>query len=151
MIKDCFIDNTKQFMTQTIVRVSLDQYVLNRHPKYQEINERRISYHASYWRDLLQQTYMPNPHIARFNCWGQNNPVLVRLLKERKWEEFLYCLQATLGNINFNDITVFEYFVNVLKTVPNDFVMCRDVATGKDLTREDLIKEYKQNEENKDN
>jgi hypothetical protein len=151
LIEDCFIKNTRQFMTQTRIIFNPVNTTFSSHRLYNDINGSFLIRNHS--REFVKkQKYIPNPHISKFNCWGQNGPVLVDLAKAKKWEEMLYCLKATLGNLNFNDVVVFEYLSILIKTAPNDYAICKDIATGKDLTVAELKEEWsKENEENKDN
>lgn len=94
--------------------------------------------------------YMPNPHIAGYNCFGTNGPQLTRLLNADKWEEFMQCLIATTGNLNFNDGVVTGNFFNVLRSLidtKDDYFKCIIDKDGNELT----IKEYLDRKEADDN
>ena len=81
-----------------------------------------------------------NPHIGRYNCFGQNGPELINLLQQGRWEEFIYCLKATLGNINFNDTTVCEtYFDEMISESEDSYIWAINKSTGEELTLGDLI------------
>lgn len=148
LFEDCFVKNTRQFMTETYIKLYISPISFVRDDRYNDVS--LYSYDEIITRCTSQQTkYIGNPHIIRFNCWGQNGPVLERLTTDKKWEEMLYCLKATLGNINFNDPTVLKWFCYVIKSAPDNYPICRDTETGKDITVKELKDEWsKQNEEN---
>ena len=92
---------------------------------------------------------IPNPHLAFFNCWGQNGPELVKLLNKSKYEEFFIALIATAGNLNLSDVTVVERFKNMLNNIGatnNIIKFIRNKETNKLLSKVEFLKEIKSDE-----
>jgi hypothetical protein len=153
LFKKCFLTCEYEFLTETNIVIKLSDRSAHRAPNYYDIVSCYSTRHAI--NKLTTEdgkTLIPNPHIARFDCWGQNGPVITQLLKDCKWEELLYCLRATVSNLNFNDSTVLETFSIWLTTCRDNQILCKDVSTGEILTKQDLInRSAKEHEENKDN
>ena len=133
MYKKCFVDMEWEIMTESRVTVNLIDNSVNRTDTCSE-----------YLTDYMKSrnlTYIPNPHIQGYNCFGQNGPVLTKLLVDKKYEEFIYCLKATLGNLNFNDSVVkrhiFKYWWRDSKPTQ---VWCRNLETGELYTKGDILK-----------
>lgn len=122
--------------------VSTDVYITNDNCVY--TGYRYASMRTNYIKGIAisnNSRYMPNPHIAGYNCFGTNGPQLTRLLGADKWEEFMQCLIATTGNLNFNDGVVTGSFFNILQALINDkddYFKCIIDKDGNELT----IKEY---------
>lgn len=125
IIKKCFIENELSLLTQTTIEI--------------DFKESRIERYG-YWDSWHEQNMPYNPHIGRYNCFGQNGPELINLLQQGRWEEFIYCLKATLGNINFNDTTVCEtYFDEMISESEDSYIWAINKSTGEELTLGDLI------------
>ena len=137
IIKKCFIENELALLTQTTIEI--------------DFRETRIAYYGD-WDSWHEQNMPYNPHIGRYNCFGQNGPELINLLQQGRWEEFIYCLKATLGNINFNDTTVCDaYFDDMILQSEDSYIWAIDKTTGVELTLGDLIEMQEKELHNEEN
>lgn len=94
---------------------------------------------------------LPNPHLAFFNCWGQNGPELVKLLNKNKFEEYMIALIATAGNLNLSDTTVISRFMNLLNNIGSankTIKFIKNKKTNELLGKGEFLKEITNNENN---
>lgn len=92
---------------------------------------------------------LPNPHLAYFNCWGQNGPELIKLLSKNKFEEYMIALIATAGNLNLSDTTVISRFKDLLNNIGNankTIKFIKNKKTNELLSKGEFLKEITNNE-----
>lgn len=92
---------------------------------------------------------IPNPHLAFYNCWGQNGPELVKLLNKNKFEEYMMALIATVGNLNLSDTTVVYRFKDVVNNigVTNKIIkFIKNKKTNELLSKAEFLKEISNDE-----
>lgn len=141
-LQDVFCSDEYSLLVSTDVFISNDDNGVYTPSRYSAMT---VSYIKS--RSISRNNrYMPNPHIAGYNCFGTNGPQLTKLLNANKWEEFMQCLIATTGNLNFNDSVVTGTFFNILHHLidnNDDFFKCIIDKDGNELT----VKEYLERKE----
>lgn len=91
--KRIFIDEELQMICQTFVRVDLASL---------EISAQRESVGKSY-SDFIR---LPQPHLTRFNCWGDNKNGIISALKDCDLLTALNNIVIATQNVNFTDTTV---------------------------------------------
>ena len=76
----------------------------------------------------LPITYMPNPHIRDYNCWGTNKTSIIKAITEGEIVGAMEQIVAAIRNLNFTDSTVVQAFIkyfnkgsgyDLLKTIQN--------------------------------
>lgn len=73
-------------------------------------------------------TYMPNPHIQRYNCLGNYVRVLNRLIAENDYIGVIDQCIASVKSLNWNDSTVMSCFMRELY---NDEYRCVELPDGR--------------------
>jgi hypothetical protein len=53
---------------------------------------------------------IPNEHLQKYNCWGNNKAIISRLLKEQNYEMLIEQVISSVANLNFSDPTVIGSF-----------------------------------------
>lgn len=94
---------------------------------------------------------IPNPHLAFYDCWGQNGPELIKLLIKNKFEEYMIALIATAGNLNLSDITVINKFKEVVNNIGisnKSIKFIKNKKTNELLSKAEFLKEISKNENN---
>ena len=101
---------------------------------------------------------LPNPHLEYFDCWGQNKSETNKYLSEFRYEEALTQIIATVGMMNFYDVTVVNYLNRDLKDltdmsqVAHSETTFTDSKTGEVYTIQNLHTKYlKEQEEDSTN
>jgi hypothetical protein len=112
-----------------------------------------------YDADFESPQYLKQPHIMRYNCWGNNKPIIMRLLHELNYIGSIEQVIAAVQNLNFVDTTVLNHFIDVLRNNKNkksfknvknnDFYSYKDITNI--LKEQDRLEEAKLNEINKSN
>lgn len=57
------------------------------------------------------RTGLPNPHHEHYNCFGENQEICRKLVKDGKLDEALMTAYAATGGLNISDTAVFNKFV----------------------------------------
>lgn len=80
------------------------------------------AFRTDYLYDILHYNdgLLPNPHIAYYNCFGQNQDSLRAALITNNITALLTSLLATTANINLYDSAVTNRFCQTLESIIND-------------------------------
>lgn len=101
IFKDVFIDKTYKMVVRAAMQINFTGC--------------NVSNCTQIWETYIQQNGLPNPHIMRFNCFGNNSPVLSKAVKEGSFEILFEYMISSASNINFSDSAVVNHFVEVIK------------------------------------
>ena len=139
LIKDLFLNNKYTLMMTNSVRIEFNKYTVA-----------HISV-TEYALDYIQEG-MPNPHMFRFNCWGNNEPLIRQALKDREYITALEQIVGAVSGLNISDSAVFKYFVAYLQ---NNHIMSipilQDNTTKEWLTINDYNKKLQEVNNNASN
>lgn len=130
-----FIDRKYDYWLDTPIMLNLSSGHTSRFLDDRYINDTLTSYYKD--TDELP----PNPHIAFYDCFGQNALPLSEIAIQGRYDEYFMCLFATVGNLNFGDRVVTDKFVYQYlskEQVPDNMRPIERLSDGKFLT----VKEY---------
>lgn len=97
-----FVDKKYQMMSEVHIKINL---------------QRRIYSGSNTGNDIDYSDYklMPNPHLAPYNCWGDNEYIIDAQLKENLVEAINTMIIAT-QNINFADFAVVKNWAYIISS-----------------------------------
>lgn len=99
--KRIFIDEELQMICQTYVRLDMVRTNID---AGKDANRKQYS---DYKR-------MPQPHLTRFNCWGDNKNAIIQALRESDLIGAMNNILIATQNINFTDSTVLSNWVDAI-------------------------------------
>lgn len=116
-------------------------------PVYMNISEPEITARAVEFRTVQQIFGMYNPHLYGYNCWGTNEPRIIKALSERNYIIALEQTVSAVGNINWADGAAVSKFNELLRSQYS--VPCCLDKEGNELSlREIYTKEVNTDETN---
>ena len=90
----------------------------------------------------LEHSCLPNPHIQNWNCFGNNQAVILDLIKNCDFVGALAQVIGSVGNLNFADGVVTPDFTYDL--LNRDYnIECIEFPDGECLTARDAIERLK--------
>lgn len=94
---------------------------------------------------------LPNPHHAYYNCWGDNQPNIIRALENKDYITAITTAFAAMSGLNIADTAVIEKFVR--EEIPNyRGTQClQDRVTGEVITIQEYQRRYEDNAANETN
>ena len=142
LLKRALLDNDYEIMFTSSIIINFVNFGIESNWRFDTSNTRILRQ-----KTRREHMYYPNPHLTNFNCFGQNGPALIQLLKKGQYSEFFMALIATIGNLNFNDGVVTSRFYAFLIQEDNNLAFIRDVKTNEMLTMKKFME--KENESSK--
>lgn len=126
--KRIFVDEELQMICETYLRLDLANV---------ELTGSNSSQNLSYsdYKRLCQ------PHLTRYNCWGDNLNPIKEMLREGKICDALNNILIATQNINFTDTTVLESFLDIIASSNNMKTVksCLSKADGQLWSIQDII------------
>jgi hypothetical protein len=135
--KRIFIDEELQMICQTFVKLDMVNADIN---ASKDTNRKQYS---DYQR-------LPQPHLTRFNCWGDNRNAITQAIKESDLVGAMNNILIAAQNINFVDSTVLTNWLemiaynNYLYQLPT----CLSKADGKLWSIKDVVEQIEREENN---
>lgn len=85
-------------------------------------------------RNSVTEEALPNPHINRYNCFGDNAPHISKALSTSNYIQALQTIIEATKNINFNDSTVMSGLEQDLGYALDKGTKCIKLKDGRELT-----------------
>lgn len=106
------------------------------------------TWHAANEYDMGSSEKMYNPHLALFNCWGDNRTAIYKDLSESNIIGVINTILIAVQNINFTDSAVFNRWINNLREYPSQTTKASflDKQTGELKTLQEIIDIAKEDE-----
>ena len=123
-LKDCFLTDEARLIFTTDFIMSSDSYSNN--------------------RSSVTAEALPNPHINRYNCFGDNAPHISKALSTSNYIQALQTIIEATKNINFNDSTVMSGLEQDLGYALDKGTKCIRLKDGRELT----LGEYREEKAN---
>lgn len=128
--KRIFVDQELQMICETYVRLDLANADMSASSSSLNLN--------SYDYKRLCQ-----PHLSRFNCWGDNSNIIKEQLRNGEICEALNSILIAVQNINFTDATVLNSFLDTI--AGSDYLLnlksCMSKADGQLWSIKDIIEQ----------
>lgn len=135
--KRIFIDEELQMICQTFVKIDMISANIN---GSKDANRKQYS---DYQR-------LPQPHLTRYDCWGDNRNAIIQALKESDLVGAMNNILIAAQNINFVDSTVLSSWLetiaysNYLYNLPT----CLSKADGRLWSIKDVVEQLEREENN---
>lgn len=147
--KRIFVDEELQMICQTFVKLDIANSTID---AGKESNRKQYS----------DYTRLPQPHLTRFNCWGDNKNAIIQALRDSDLIGAINNILIATQNINFTDSTVLSNWVDAIagNSCLYHLPTCLSKADGRlwsikeivdQLDREEEATENNENEENEEN
>lgn len=101
----------------------------------------------NYDKILGNNTYMPNPHINRYNCLGNYRPEISDLLRKYDYVGVIELCIASCKSLNFGDSVVIEQFMLDMCGVNDVNNRCLELPDGSVVNPKEAIKWLKSQNE----
>jgi len=137
IFKKIFKERVLKIQTHTRVHIDLSTNKINAE-SWSHVETSQFDYNA-----IMQ------PHLMRYNCWGNNRINIERLLTSGDYIEAIEQILAACKNLNFVDSTVVSHLISTINNtyLVNPFVF--DPASKEWYNKEQLYTLYKQEKEEK--
>lgn len=135
--KRIFIDEELQMICQTFVKLDMVNVSID---GGRDANRKQYS---DYQR-------MPQPHLTRFNCWGDNKNAIIQALKESDLIGAMNNILIASQNINFVDSTVLSNWLEMIaySTHLYNLPTCLSKVDGKLWSIRDIVEQLEREENN---
>lgn len=100
LLKDLFIDNKYTLIIEQGIYIDLVNAKVSNDTSHSNANSNLIGF--------------PNPHMYYYNCWGNNEPLIIKALRGKNYIEAFEQICAAVSGINFTDTAVMNRFVDML-------------------------------------
>lgn len=87
----------------------------------------------SRWRDHRKTRGIPNPHMERYDCWGDNQALIVKCLNEYDLTMAFAQIMSAIAGINVSDSPVFNQLAEYFDSY-TDIPCLQNNTTGEMLT-----------------
>ena len=133
--KRIFVDEELQMICQTFVKIDLTS---NTADAGKESNRK-------YYSDF---TRIPQPHLTRYDCWGDNKMAIIQALKDSDLIGAFNNILIAVQNINFTDSTVLTSWVEAIANNNSLYTLksCLSKVDGNLWSIEDIVKQIEQEE-----
>ena len=134
--KRIFIDEELQMICQTFVKIDIARCSIDAN---KESNRKNFS-------DYMR---MPQPHLTRFNCWGDNKNAIVEALRESDLIGAMNNMLIAAQNINFTDSTVLSNWVEAIANNSHLYRLptCLSKADGKLWSIKEIVEQLDREEQ----
>ncbi len=98
------------------------------------------------WGRYFQTNFPANPHLERFNCWGSNEPHIMKAIKNNDLIGAVSQMIGAVYNLNVLDSTVFNHFLDKIKDIhdssQNTSQCILDMKDNQHYTIREAVKRY---------
>lgn len=135
--KRIFVDQELQMICETFARLDLANIELN--ASYSSLG---LNYSYDYKR-------ICQPHLSRYNCWGDNLNPIKQMIREGDIAGALNNIVIATQNINFTDATVLSNFVDMIanSNALMNMKSCLSKADGQLWSIRDVIDQLEREEQ----
>lgn len=109
VLEEIFVKENYTMICQTLVKIDFSYNSI-------EASRHAIGMAAS------QYEMMPQPHLTRYNCWGENKEGIIKDLQDKNLTSCFVNMLIAAQNINFTDTTVLYNWVSDMVQYPEDYL-----------------------------